>query len=69
MNKFRAVTFIPVPQWRWSINILWSIVSNAALRSRRMRIAKLPESIESRFCAVVRLKAGLKFSRMLSWIR
>ena len=46
MNQERAVPVIPREYWRREMRIEWLMVSKAALRSRRMRMVRRPESAE-----------------------
>lgn len=46
MNQERAVSVMPRKCWRRERRMEWLMVSNAALRSRRMRMVRKPESAE-----------------------
>ena len=46
MNQERAVPVIPREYWRREMRMEWLMVSQAALRSRRMRMVRRPESAE-----------------------
>ncbi len=51
-NHTKARPWTPTAHWSRFRNILWSTVSNAALRSKSIRIADDPESMESRMSFV-----------------
>ena len=44
LNQFSAVLLRPIVEWRRSSKMLWSTVSKAAVRSRRMRREGEPAS-------------------------
>ena len=72
VNQQSAAPVIPMSA-RWSRSIVWEIVSNAALRSRRMRMVRSPESAAQRRLLVILTRAasvlcfGLKPDWKGSW--
>ncbi len=58
VNQQSAVPVIPVPARR-SRSSVWEMVSNAALRSRRMRMVSSPESAAWRRSLVILTRAVL----------
>lgn len=55
MNQERAEPLIPISE-SWEMRISWQIVSNAELRSRRIKMFVNPASIERRILLTTRLR-------------
>ena len=69
MNQERAVPVMPREYWRRERRMEWLMVSKAALRSRRMRIVRRPESAERSRSLVIfsRAVSVLCFERKPDW--
>ena len=69
INKMRAVPVLPSEDWRREMRMEWLIVSKAALRSRRMRMEREPESTKRRmsFVTFKRAVSVLCLERKPDW--
>ena len=71
VNQERAVPVMPRECWRRERRMGWLMVSKAALRSRRMRMVRKPESTERSMSFVIfsRAVSVLCFERKPDWKR